>query len=292
MSKTDGGIEGERIQRAALALRERIGEIPPLLMVLGSGLKGYADSLADAVRVPFDAVPGWPVPQVEGHATELVVGSAGKERVACLAGRVHLYEGWSAAEVVRPMRSLVQGAKESGHGAPTVLLTNAAGGVDDNFRPGDLMVLRDHINLTGTSPLVGAHEEILGPRFPDQTQIYRGDLQELLKELDPTLRSGVYAGLLGPSYETPAEILMLHRMGVSAVGMSTVHEATACHAMGARVAAVSLITNLAAGRSAAPLDHHEVIEVGRAAAERMSRLVSAFATRLAERQGRSGAGAR
>jgi purine-nucleoside phosphorylase len=242
--------------------------------VLGSGLKDFAGQVQSATTIPFAEIPEWPVPHVEGHGGALVVGTVGGTGVACLSGRVHLYEGWEPADVVRAVRTLRL------CGVPSFLLTNAAGGIADDMAPGDLMVLRDHLNLTGRSPLVGPHDPAFGPRFPDQTRVYAPRLQQLLQKTGTRVRPGVYAGLLGPSYETPAEIRMLQRLGADAVGMSTVHEAIALNAMGAEVAGLSLVTNLAAGISPTPLAHDEVVAAGKQAAAALTALVTEFCKRL------------
>jgi purine-nucleoside phosphorylase len=269
--------ERERVEHAADYLRVRLGATlgsVRLGIVLGSGLHEFAATLANAVVVPFPDIPGWPVPLVAGHGCSLVVGSAGGTPVACLAGRVHLYEGWSPSEVVRAVRTLRL------CGVPAFLLTNAAGGVADDMAPGDLMLLRDHLNLTGCSPLVGPHEPRFGPRFPDQTRVWSPRLANLLNASGAGLRPGVYAGLLGPSYETPAEVRMCQRLGADAVGMSTVHEAIALNAMGAEIAGMSLITNLAAGIADHPLAHEEVVAAGARAATTLTALVTEFCRRL------------
>ncbi|MGC6486393.1 MAG: purine-nucleoside phosphorylase [Planctomycetota bacterium] len=275
---TEAG-EGARVERAAAWLadrvgRERVGGVA-LAMVLGSGLKSFAERLEAPVEVPFGDVPGWPAPRVDGHGGAVVFGAVDGVPVACLTGRVHLYEGWTAAEVVRAVRTLRV------LGAPRFLLTNAAGGIQSGLAAGDLMVITDHLNLTAQSPLVGAHEPAFGPRFPDMSAVYSPALGERLRACDGGLRAGVYAGLLGPSYETPAEIRMLRALGADAVGMSTVHEAIALRAAGAEVCGLSLISNLAAGISDRPLSHDEVIEAGRAAAARMASVVEAFCRGLA-----------
>jgi purine-nucleoside phosphorylase len=267
------------VDAAAALLRERLGPARVaglrLGIVLGSGLKDFAAQLREPVEIPYAAIPGWPAPHVEGHGSSLLVGTVGGCGVACLAGRVHLYEGWRPAEVVRSVRTLAR------LGVPAFLLTNAAGGIADDLSAGDLMLLADHLNLTGSSPLIGPHEPAFGPRFPDQSAVYSLRLRRLLAACGARLRPGVYAGLLGPSYETPAEVRMLQRLGADAVGMSTVHEAIALHAMGAEVAGLSLITNLAAGISPVPLAHDEVIAAGRQAAATLTALVSRFCERLA-----------
>lgn len=270
--------ERQLVDQAALALRGRLGDRLDdlrLALVLGSGLKEFANEVADAVVVPFGEVPGWPVPKVEGHGGALVLGRVAGTKVACLTGRVHLYEGYEPRDTVRAVRTLAQ------LGCPTFLLTNAAGGIGDDMAAGDLMVLTDHLNLTGRSPLTGPHEPAFGPRFPDQTRVYSRRLAQLLSSCGPRLRPGVYAGLLGPSYETPAEVRMLKILGADAVGMSTVHEAIALNAMRKEVAGLSLITNLAAGIADAPLSHDEVVAAGKQAAATLTALVTEFCRRLA-----------
>ena len=272
-------VESEHLAGAAAFLRdalaaERCASLR-LGMVLGSGLKDFAQQLAGSVEIPFADVPHWNAPKVEGHGAALVVGEAAGLPVACLTGRVHLYEGWSPHQAVRPVRTLRQ------HGVPDFLLSNAAGGIGAALAVGALMVLTDHLNLTGASPLVGPHEPALGPRFVDQSRVWDLGLRELLLGCDPDLRQGVYAGLLGPSYETPAEVDMLRTLGASAVGMSTVHEAMALGSMGARVCGLSLISNLAAGSSTVSLDHDEVIETGRQTSARLTGLLLAFCRKLA-----------
>lgn len=265
-----------------LAAKERLLAFLPaaqwaqvrLALVLGSGLKDFAKELQDAKSLPFHEVPGWPVPKVEGHGGALVVGKVGASTVACLTGRVHLYEGWSPLEVTRAVRTLRL------CGVEHFLLTNAAGGISQDLSAGDLMVLTDHLNLTGQSPLIGPHEQELGPRFPDQSKVWDPRLRALLLSCGSGLQQGVYAGLLGPSYETPAEVRMLKALGADAVGMSTVHEAIALNAMGARLCGLSLISNLAAGISEQPLSHQEVMEEGKKAAASLTALVSEFCRRL------------
>ncbi len=208
--------ERDVVAGAAAFLRQRLGAdrcaALRLGLVLGSGLKGFAAEVQRAVEVPFTAIPGWPAPHVEGHGSSLVVGEVGGTPVACLSGRVHLYEGWQPREVVRAVRTLRT------VGVPAFLLTNAAGGIGDDLSAGDLMAIRDHLNLTGSSPLVGPHEPAFGPRFPDQTNVWSPRLRALLGSCGAPLRPGVYAGLLGPSYETPAEVCMLKALGVDAAG--------------------------------------------------------------------------
>ncbi|MBX3461800.1 MAG: purine-nucleoside phosphorylase [Planctomycetes bacterium] len=274
---TDGN-ELQRIDRAVAFLRDRLGAERAaglrLGLVLGSGLRDFAATVERPLEIPFADVPGWPRPRVEGHGGALVVGTVAGCAIACLTGRVHLYEGWTPAEVVRPVRTLRR------LGVPHFLLTNAAGGIADDLSAGDLMLISDHLNLTGRSPLVGGHEPAFGPRFPDQSRVYAPKLRSLLQQCGQRLRPGVYAGLLGPSYETPAEVRMLRALGADAVGMSTVHEAIALNAMGASVAGLSLVTNLAAGIADQLLSHDEVVAAGRGAAALMTALVTEFCGRL------------
>jgi purine-nucleoside phosphorylase len=270
--------EGARVAAAAQFVQQRFGAARlgrcRLGLVLGSGLADFVRQLRDPVAVPFADVPHWPAPKVAGHGAQLALGEVGGATVACLTGRVHLYEGWTPGEVVRAVRTLRL------CDVPAFLLTNAAGGIAEDLSPGDLMAITDHINLTGSSPLVGPHEPAFGPRFPDQSAVWDAELRRLLHACAGALHDGVYAGLLGPAYETPAEIAMLGRLGAAAVGMSTVHEAIALRAMGARLCGLSLISNLAAGITDAPLRHDDVLAAGRQAAAAVTALVAAFCARL------------
>lgn len=266
------------ISRAAAfvapAVRPRVG------LVLGSGLGGFADALEDARVVPYSSIPGMPVSEVAGHAGNLCLGTLGGVPVACLQGRVHLYEGHPVRRVVFGVRLLAK------LGCQVVLLTNAAGGVHSALRPGDLMVLTDHINLLGQNPLVGpAGDE--GPRFLDQTRAYDQELHDLAhragEESGVGLASGVYAALLGPTYETPAEVRMLRVLGADAVGMSTVPEVIALRHLGVRVGAISCITNLAAGLSPEPLSHEEVGAVAERSRERFTAVMGRWVTLIGSR---------
>lgn len=268
--------EVAHLQAAADLLAERGLGTPDLCLVLGSGLAAFVRELGDPVVVPFADVPGWPVPSISGHGADVVAGELEGLRIVCLSGRVHRYEGWSPVEVVRAVRTLCVA------GVPRFVLTNSAGGVSSGLSPGDLMVIRDHVNRTGSSPLVGPLEEGLGPRFPDMSRIYSPELSAMFREVDPDLAEGVYAGNLGPEYETPAEIRALAAAGVDAVGMSTVLEAVALHAMGAEVAGISLVSNAAAGISDRPLDHAEVLAAGQAASARLVALLRGLCARLAQ----------
>lgn len=264
--------EFELLNEAILYLEQQGVPKAERALVLGSGLKGFGAEVTDAVVVPFEDIPHWPTPGVQGHGATLLGGKVGGVPVLCLTGRAHMYEGWDADEVVRPLRTLRL------FGVNTVMLTNAAGGIGEHLAAGDVMVIRDHLNLMGRSPLIGVHEPELGPRFPDQTCVWDPALRAVLHGIDPALKEGVYAGLLGPSYETPAEVQMLKRLGADAVGMSTVPEAIALNAMGARLVGLSLVSNLAAGISDTPLSHDEVLAAGRAAQARLTKLLVAFCT--------------
>jgi purine-nucleoside phosphorylase len=263
---------GERLQDAEQDVRGVVPGRPRAALVLGSGLGSYADRLLDRTSIPYDAIRGMPPSSVEGHAGNLVFGRAGATTVVAMQGRAHLYEGHGTADVVfgvRLMRRL---------GAEVVILTNAAGGIDPSFGVGDLMLITDHLNLTGHNCLVGAHDQALGPRFLDMTSPYDAELRATAHgcaaKLGFSLREGVYAGLLGPTYETPAEVRMLQTLGAQAVGMSTVLEVIAARHMGARVLGLSCITNLAAGLGTDPLSHAEVQETAARVRDRFEALLT------------------
>ena len=248
----------DQVKAAADAIRSRAPQVPEIAVVLGSGLGAFADSLEGSVTMPYGELPHWPASRVIGHAGKLVVGKAGGKTIAALAGRCHLYEGHPAGRVAFAVRAL-------GHlGVKTLVLTNAAGGVNTGFARGALMVIDDHINLTGVNPLVGENDERFGVRFPDMTEVYssrlRGIADRAGRALGVTLPHGIYAGLMGPSYETPAEIRYLRTIGADAVGMSTVPEAIVAKQMKIDVLGLSCITNMAAGVLPQPLDHAEVME--------------------------------
>ncbi len=251
---------GARLAAAAEAVARRMDTKPLIGVVLGSGLGAVADSLEDPTTIPYSEIPGWPTSTVAGHAGQLVVGRIGTVSAAVMQGRVHLYEGYAPWQVVFPTRVL------SLLGCRSLVLTNAAGAVNQAYRPADLMLINDHLNLQGSNPCTGANLEHLGERFFDMTEPYDRRYRELALAAAArrglTLHEGVYAGLLGPSFETPAEIRMLSGFGADAVGMSTVPEAIAAGHAGMRVAGISCITNMAAGLSEAPLNHEEVMEVG------------------------------
>jgi purine-nucleoside phosphorylase len=251
----------EDVQEAADAVRARVRELPRAAIVLGSGLGDFANQLQDAVSMPYATLPHWPISRVVGHEGRLVVGRVHGKVIAALAGRCHLYEGHSAQTVTFAVRALGR------LGIDTLILTNAAGGVNTGFSQGALMVIDDHINLTGQNPLVGDNDERFGPRFPDMTEVYSASLRatadRAAARIGVKLPHGVYAALLGPSYETPAEIRYLRTIGADAVGMSTVPEAIAARHMGVNVLGISCITNMAAGVLPEPLRHDEVMETAR-----------------------------
>jgi purine-nucleoside phosphorylase len=249
----------ERAKEAADAIAARVGELLPLTaVVLGSGLGDFAKSLAESTSLPYAELPHWPASQVAGHEGRFVVGRVAGRLVAALAGRCHLYEGHDLPSVTFGVRVLgILGVR-------TLILTNAAGGVNTRFTSGALMVIDDHINLMGANPLVGPNDDRFGTRFPDMSEVYSTRLRQLAdrvgQDVGLTLPHGVYAALVGPSYETPAEIRYLRTIGADAVGMSTVPEAIAARHMGLDVLGISCITNMAAGILPQPLDHREVME--------------------------------
>jgi purine-nucleoside phosphorylase len=233
---------------------------PKIGLVLGSGLGAFADELSNAIRIHYTQIPGFPRSTAVGHPGQMVIGNAGRNPVAVMQGRVHLYEGYSPAEVTFPTRVLGR------MGIRALILTNAAGGINLEYQQGALVIISDHINLQGQNPLVGPNDERFGPRFPDMTHAYYKPYQVLAQDaarkLGKTVYQGVYAALLGPSYETPAEIRYLRTIGADLVGMSTVPEVIVARQMGMKILAISCVTNMAAGILDKPLDHQEVLETG------------------------------
>ncbi len=260
-----------KLDQAKAAIANRV-EAPEVAMVLGSGLGRYADTLEDARTIPYSQIPHMPLAGVSGHAGNLVVGRRGGKRVAAMQGRTHLYEGHGANDVTFGVRLLAW------LGAKTLIVTNAAGGIESRLRVGDLMAISDQMNLTGTSSLLGPNDEQLGPRFLDMTVAFDPRLIELATSVAADqgfeLRRGVYAGLLGPAYETPAEIRMLRTLGADAVGMSTVLEVLAARHMGMRVLGISCISNLAAGVGEGPLSHADVEKTAARVRPRFESLLS------------------
>jgi purine-nucleoside phosphorylase len=267
------------IAALADAVRARSNLVPEVGIVLGSGLGGLADELTDAVAIPFDALPGWPAATAPGHVGRLLLGRLADRPVVMLQGRFHLYEGNDPGLVIQPVLLF------HALGARVVVLTNAAGGLDPSFGPGTLMVMRDHINLTGRNPLIGPNAESIGARFPDLTDAWSPRLRERLHAAGRAegveLAEGVYIGLVGPNYETPAEVRWLAELGGDAVGMSTVLECIAARWVGLEVCGVSLVTNAGAGYTGAPLTHEEVLESGAVAGPRLARVIRRFVADLA-----------
>ncbi|MDO4749609.1 MAG: purine-nucleoside phosphorylase [Eubacteriales bacterium] len=272
--------EMKRINSCLEQLRARTDFVPEVALVLGSGLGDYAEKVENAISVLYSELPGFPVSTVVGHAGRFVMGTVAGVKVIAMQGRVHYYEGYPIADVVLPIRVMAR------MGAKVLFLTNASGGVNPDFRAGDLMMIRDHIAIFAPNPLVGPNIEELGTRFPDMTEVYNGALSDCVraaaKAENVPLHEGVYAQLTGPSFETPAEIRALHVLGADAVGMSTAVEAVAARHAGMRVCGVSCISNQAAGLSAAPLSHEEVQEAANLAAPRFRALVTESLVRIAE----------
>ncbi|MDL2335776.1 MAG: purine-nucleoside phosphorylase [Chloroflexota bacterium] len=264
----------QRLDELEPAVRARTDLVPQVGIVLGSGLGGLADALTDAVAVPFADLPGWPAASAPGHAGRLLLGHLDGVPVVCLQGRLHLYEGHSERLVVEPvllMRRL---------GAQVIVLSNAAGGIRVDWPAGTLMLITDHLNLTGRSPLIGANDDAMGPRFPDLTHVWSPRVNDLMRRAATAegvnLEEGVYAGLTGPTYETPAEVRMLRALGADAVGMSTVLEAIVARWAGADVVGVSLVTNPGAGITGDPLSHEEVLAAAAEASSRFQALIRNF----------------
>jgi purine-nucleoside phosphorylase len=260
------------------AVRARTDLVPRVGIVLGSGLGGLADDLVDAVAIPFADLPGWPAATAPGHVGRLLLGRLEGVTVAMLQGRLHVYEGNDPGLVVEPL--LLMGRL----GATVVVLTNAAGGVDPAYGPGTLMIISDHINLTGRTPLLGPNADSIGPRFTDLTDAWSSRLRARLREAFAVegveYVEGVYVGLLGPTYETPAEVRMLRLLGGDAVGMSTVLEAIAARWAGLEICGVSLVTNAGAGYTGQPLAHEEVLEASAQAGPRLARVIRRFVAGL------------
>lgn len=266
----------DQVQEAAGALTSATPR-PDVAVVLGSGLGDFCERLSETTITPYEQIPHWPASRIIGHAGKLYAGTLRGRRVAALAGRVHFYEGHDLRTVTFATRVMAT------LGVRTLILTNAAGGVNTSFHPGSLMVMDDHINLLGDNPLVGPNDDRFGPRFPDMTEVYSRRLRALADqasaEIGVPVEHGVYAGLRGPSYETPAEIRFLRTIGADAVGMSTVPEAIVARHMGLDVLGISCITNMAAGVLPKPLDHAEVMETA-------SRVRTAFGSLVEEIIGR------
>ena len=267
-----------RAQHAARTINARVNMAPRIAVVLGSGLGAFADEFQDAVSIPYREIPGFVASTAQGHVGSLVVGKVDHTPVVAMQGRVHSYEGYSLEEVTFPIRTLKL------LGVDTLILTNAAGGIDVQLTQGALMVISDHLNLMGINPLRGPNDERFGPRFPDMSEVYSREMQEMVTEeakgLDITVRRGIYAALSGPSYETPAEIHMLRAFGADAVGMSTVPEAIVARHMRMNVIGISCITNMAAGISEHAINHDEVMETGQKVREKFTQLLRRIISRI------------
>ena len=268
-----------RAESAAQFITSQTSVRPKIALVLGSGLGAFADALTDAVRISYAQIPSFPRSTAIGHAGQLVIGNSQGITVAAMQGRTHLYEGYSAKEVSFPIRVFTR------MGIKAVILTNAAGGINLKYSQGALVAIRDHINLQGQNPLVGPNDERFGPRFPDMTQAYSTAYREIAaaaaQKLGMTLHDGVYVALLGPSYETPAEIRSLRTIGADLVGMSTVAEVIAARHMGLKVLAISCVTNMAAGILDQPINHEEVLETGKRVQKQFEALLRAVLPRIA-----------
>ena len=267
----------EELDETVQAVRARTNARPKVGVILGSGLGAFGDTLQNVQKIPYGELPHLPVSKVVGHAGNLCFGQVRGVDVVCMQGRIHLYEGHS-------VRSIVHGARAMARlGATTVLVTNAAGGLEKSWAAGDLMRVTDHLNMTGHTPLLGPNEDALGTRFPDMTRAYDEELGRALVEVaaaaDIPLREGVYAALLGPTYETPAEVRMLQILGAQAVGMSTALEVIALRHMGVKVGALSCITNMAAGITRAELNHAEVEETAKAKRSQLLTLLEGWVER-------------
>lgn len=259
-------------------LKKELKEIPKIALVLGSGLGDFASNATETQVIPYEKIPGFQKTTVEGHQGELVVGKVAGVTVAIFCGRFHAYEGLSLERVVTPVRlfKMIGGEK--------VILTNAAGGINLNYKPGSLVLITDHINLTGNSPLIGHNIDELGPRFPDMGDAYAESMREVIlataQEMKLPLESGIYAGVLGPTYETPAEVRMLRGLGADVVGMSTVPEVIAANHAGLKVACISCVTNMAAGINKEILRHEDIKEQALKVKEVFTNLLCAVIPRL------------
>lgn len=277
----------QQIQDVVAYLEPRLAVRPEVAIILGSGLAAIADLVENPVSIPFTEIPHFHSPTVSGHPGRLVSGTIKGVKVTVLQGRWHRYEGHSMNSVVIPTRAF------AALGAHTVLLTSSAGGVNLGFQTGDLMVIADHINLMGDNPLVGKDSVMFGPRFPDMSEPYCveciGTLERAAERLEIPLKKGIYVGVRGPTYETPAEIRMVRTLGADAVGMSTVPEAIAARHLGMRVVGISCITNMAAGIEQKALDHAEVQESAARLVGRVSRLVAEALPEIARNPAREAA---
>lgn len=262
----------EKLQNCYECVRKKTDFVPKVAVVLGSGLGDYAKQITVTAEIPYGEIEGFPVSTVPGHDGRFIFGYVGEVPVVCMKGRVHYYEGYDISDVVLPIRLMKL------LGAEILFLTNAAGGVNTSFHAGDLMLIKDQISVFAPNPLIGKNIEELGTRFPDMSNVYRSDLQQIIRDTakknEIFLQEGVYAQLTGPSFESPAEIRMMRTLGCDAVGMSTVVEAIAANHMGMKICGISCISNLAAGMSAQPLNHEEVQEAADMAAPKFKKLLT------------------
>ena len=262
----------EKLEACVKAVKEKTDFVPDVALVLGSGLGGFAENIKIETEISYSEIPGFPVSTVPGHAGKFIFGYLDNVKIVCMKGRVHFYEGYQISDVVLPARLMKM------LGAKILFLTNAAGGLGEGFKAGDLMLITDHVSIFAPNPLIGPNVDELGPRFADMSEVYNKDLQDVIrkaaKDNGIDLKEGVYCQLTGPSFESPAEIRLLGKLGVSAVGMSTVNEAIAANHMGLRICGVSCISNLAAGISEQPLCHEEVQEAADKAAPLFTKLVT------------------
>jgi purine-nucleoside phosphorylase len=266
------------METAVAYIRNVTGREPHVAVVLGSGLGAFADELADPIAIPYSEIPGWPASTAVGHSGKLVFGKLDKLDIAVMAGRAHLYEGYTPAQVTMGVRVLHR------LGARSIVFTNAAGGINFSYRQGALVLLSDHINLQGSHPLIGANDDSDGPRFPDMTEAYspayHAIAHQVAHQLNIQLEEGVYAALTGPSYETPAEIRYLRTIGADLVGMSTVPEVIVANYLGMRVLAISCVTNMAAGILPQKISHEEVLETGRQVRDTLIRFLKTLLPNL------------
>jgi len=261
---------------AVAAIRAKTTATPHVAIVLGSGLGRLADDVTDATRIPYAEIPGWERSTAPGHSGELIVGTLGGKSVAVMKGRLHYYEGYDMPAVVFPVRVF------KAWGIETIILTNACGGLNPAFKAGDLMLLEDHINFMPANPLRGPNDERLGPRFPDMVGTYTEELRAIAKSVDDDLREGIYVGVSGPNFETPAELRMLRGFGADAVGMSTVPEVIAARHLGMRILAIATVTDMATGIPG-QIEHvtgEQVLEVAARAGARLGRLVVGVVAKL------------
>lgn len=268
----------EKVEKCLKSVREKTDFVPEVAIVLGSGLGDYADDIKVVAEVDYHDIEGFPVSTVPGHAGKFIFGYVNDVAVVCMKGRVHYYEGYPISDVVLPTRLMkLMGAK-------ILFLTNASGGINPSFKAGDFMMLTDHISLWAPNPLIGANIDELGTRFPDMTHVYNTDLQEIIRDVAKNenidLKEGIYAQLTGPSFESPAEIQLLHKLDVDAVGMSTVVEAIAANHAGMKICGISCVCNLAAGMTDNPLTHEEVQQAAADAAPKFKKLLTESVSRF------------